>query len=180
MDKIAGWIIGIGLLGYGVFYVLEKYPFVLWVPVSIVVVGVIGYFLYDKLRQAEAETNISEGIPNGAPMKVNLRTEQLKNGKHRLYIDVKMSPDDWEGVKGTGLMNYWLFQQDGVTDLDNHYSVAHLLRVTHVDFPDIQSKDRAKAELIDALHVLRTRIDQFHEERIQERTPQGTKESYDI
>lgn len=178
LAKFVGTAIGVALIGYGIYYAIQQNPLLIWVPIGIVVVGIIGFFVYTAANQAHVETNISEGIPNGSPMQVKLRTEQLKEHKHRLHIDVRMSPEDWEALKQSGMANAWLFEAKNVTSMDNHYAVGHLLRVHKVDFEDIQALQRAKDKLVENLHIMRGCIDGQKERK--KAGPAATSESFEI
>jgi hypothetical protein len=175
MAKLVGFVSVVVATGLFLYKIHEALGIWLYIT-PIILVG--GFFLILQIAQNRTEANISKGVTEGEPMKVNLRTEQLGQRKHRLHIDVKMCASDWEAIKQSGLGNLSLFEHERVTKLDNFYSVGHLLRVRHVDFDHMQDLEHAKDQFIEGMHSLRSRIESQKNLKatpIQERT-----ESYDI
>jgi hypothetical protein len=178
--KFVGAIIAIAVVVLIAYRIISENPGVFIALGAIVIGGVAAFFGISSLNQKRVEAKLSRDVPEGAPMRVNLTTEQLGSHKHRLHIDVKMSAADWEAVQQAGYGNHMLFEARGVTSLDNHYAVGHLLRVRYVDFPDMQALQSAKGELLDGLHAMRSRIDAQKERKALERAHGPDKESFEI
>jgi hypothetical protein len=157
--KFGAFCIAAGLFGYIIYQNADEIKHYLGIAL-LVVFGVVSLIVFFTiLHQQSVEARIWKGMPKEGPMQVNLTIEQ-SHSTHRLYIDVKMTKRDWEAIKHAGLRGHWLFQHDGVTKMDNHYAVGHLLRVKYVDFSNSIDAHDAKDKLISGLQALRTRIEQ--------------------
>lgn len=118
------------------------------------------------------------------PMKVDIRSEQVKKffggTIYRLHISVKMSERDKSALKASGLWLHALFTYTYLkTGERDDFLNANLFSTAYVDFANMQELDRAKEELLEGLHALRSRLDQ-QIEHAQEQKRGGTKESYEI
>src|SRR5262249_38887942 len=121
-------------------------------------------------------SKLTAGMPVEGPMKVNLRIDK-RGYQHRLHINVKMTRRDWDAIGRAGLLNHSLFEKEEVTSTTNYYAIAHLLRITHVDFDNYINDESAKEEIVPPPQALRSRIKQKHEIA---RRPQEQQETLEI
>lgn len=181
LAKIGGPIIGFGLVGYGIYYGLSNNPHILtnalWALAAVIAIFVFCFVVLPAMK----DRKIYEAAPADGPMKINISMERLGK-KHRLHIDVTMSKADQLALKNSGLEAHSLFRFPDPKNPEIEYDYCNLtlLHKKYVDFPNIQDCDYAKAQLIEGLYALRTRLDQQKDHERQASRPEGTRESFEL
>jgi hypothetical protein len=106
------------------------------------------------------------------PMKLDIRSEEIKapnyrhvseGGRnwHRMYIDFKITRQDYDKYKRSGLMENELFgmRHPKYPDVMMSFAGGSLGYIRFVDFPNVQEMESARDDLIQGLHAVRSRIE---------------------
>ena len=134
------------------------------IVVAIAVVMIIFFAFRGAKRNADREAT----LPEVGPMQVNITSEEIKPGsfnykrlKCALKIDVKISKQDWEGIKRMGLKDRLLFTYpapSGDASDTRDFIVGDLDQANSIGFNDAIQREEAKAALIQGLQNLRSQL----------------------
>jgi hypothetical protein len=120
--------------------------------------------------------------PATGPMKVNVWTEDISKRKKRLHFDVVLSRSDVDALEKSGIKGNMLFTcptPHGPEPFRLGWLVGKSKH--HRDFDNIEDLDQAKAQLIEQLHIIRTRLDEQKDHtRTQARTGASTQTKLEI
>jgi len=185
MDGLAAFIIVIVIAAIiigGIATIATEHALIFWLVIASLGALIAAPIINAKRKKAAQFA----ALPVEGPMKVNITTEEVpaafsSRSKYRMHIDVQMSQKDREALKRSGLEMHKLFDYPHPKweDQDAQYLNCHLFNTKYVDFPDMQALDRAKDELLEGLHALRSRLDQQRHHAQRQRAGQ-TQETFEI
>jgi hypothetical protein len=175
--KFAGTVAALLIAGYAIYHAVASNAdaIVQFITIAIIAIGLIAFAMYLKFKHEEY--SLYKGMPEGAPMKVDLRVQQIRSRRHRLHINVKMCRSDFLATKKAGLYSFTLCSYEPATAAGNNYVIGHLGRIHHIDFDNMQDLQHSKDEFIESMHALRTRIDSQKEFQ---HTPEARSESFEV
>jgi hypothetical protein len=156
--------------------------------------AIIGYLQSDTHKRRKEEKRYGH-MPEDGPMKIDLRTSEIyKNdwrspdGNHygtnwkRLHINFQISKKDAKALEKSGLILYTMFRypHPKFPDVEQNFNFAQLFYPhATIDFPTLEALDRAKAQLLENLNTLRTRLEQ-QKEHVVAVQHGHTKETFEI
>jgi hypothetical protein len=146
-------------------------------PLAVLGIGIYFIFIRPKMEDRERFKN----SPKEGPMKIDVRTEHLGKGKYRMYLDAVMSQRDQTALENSGLKDHALFfyPHPNYPDIPEPYEGRALFHIRHVDFPDIQSLNKAKDDLMKNLHAMRSQLDRTHTHQHEQKIG-ATSEKFEI
>jgi hypothetical protein len=167
-----------------------------WTMITVIIAAIIlvPVFLYYAILQWPHSLRMHRfraALPPNSPMKLDLCTEVIRaprhiqrrcnvKNAHRLYVDLTISQTDWDAAEFAGLTNHVLFAIPDPKSIHSaHFAIGTIVHTRYADFADVQQLEAAKAELLNSLHILRTRIDAMKETIVQGK-PRPTRESHEI
>jgi len=178
--KFGAFVIVTGFISYAIYTNWAQIAPYFWGVVVaacvIIATGIFFLIIYPKLREKRL---ISKSKHSG-PMEVSLRTEH-RGSKWRLHIDAKLSQEDINALKRSGMEDYLLFEypHPKLEGVNHQYCGITLLYVRKVDFPSMGDMEVAKQQLLQRLYTMRNVMERSKEQEAQE-IRGTTEERYEI